>query len=135
MLTYGSRSPIGSKFSYNSRPSRMCSPALLARQERLLQGLMTEIVRMTSQMQPLEVGVPLYPFSHAGVFPKETIPQDHTGAPLPDSSQYPEASESPTGMTGLGGYLTSASSPGSWTSPTLRSSRPYSHSVSSTYPQ
>ncbi|RPD64963.1 hypothetical protein L226DRAFT_528244 [Lentinus tigrinus ALCF2SS1-7] len=116
MLTYGTRSPIGT------------------RQERLLQGLMTEIVRMTSQMQPLEVGVPLYPFSHAGVFPKETIPQDHTGAPLPDSSQYPEASESPSGMTGLGGSLTSASSPGSWTSPTLRS-RPYSHSVSSTFPQ
>ncbi|RDX52046.1 hypothetical protein OH76DRAFT_238690 [Lentinus brumalis] len=117
MLTYGTRSPIGT------------------RQERLLQGLMTEIVRMTSQMQPLEVGVPLYPFSHAGVFPKEAIPRDHPGAPLPDSSQYPEASESPTGMTGLGGSLTSASSPGSWNSPTIRSTRPYSHSVSSKYQQ
>ncbi len=100
---------------------------------------MTEIVRMTSQMQPLEVGVPLYPFSHAGVFSKETVPQDHSGAPLPDSTQYPEASESPTGMAGMGGTLTSASSPAasslaSWTSPTIRS-RPYSNSVSSTFNQ
>lgn len=30
---------------------------------------MTEILQMTSQAQPLKVGVPLYPFSHAGVFP------------------------------------------------------------------
>jgi hypothetical protein len=39
-----------------------------ARQERLLQGLLAEIIRMTSQKQPLEVGVPLYPFSHATAF-------------------------------------------------------------------
>ena len=87
---------------------------------------MTEIVRMTSQMQPLEVGVPLYPFSHAGVFSKETVPQDHAGAPLPDSSQYPDASESPTGMTGLG-----ATSPtvGNWLSPTIPAMPPraYAH--------
>lgn len=30
---------------------------------------MTEILQMTTQAQPLKVGVPLYPFSHAGVFP------------------------------------------------------------------
>ncbi|KAF8496657.1 hypothetical protein JB92DRAFT_3225901 [Gautieria morchelliformis] len=51
MLEYGSQSPIG------------------IRQEKLLQGLMAEILQMTSQAQPLKVGVPLYPFSHAGVFP------------------------------------------------------------------
>ncbi|OCH95807.1 hypothetical protein OBBRIDRAFT_767116 [Obba rivulosa] len=66
MLTFGSRSPIG------------------VRQEKLLQGLMTEIVRMTSQMQPLEVGVPLYPFSHERVFAQS---QERTGAPLPGTSQ------------------------------------------------
>ena len=94
---------------------------------------MTEIVRMTTQMQPLEVGVPLYPFSHAGVFSKETVPTDHTGAPLPDSSQYPEASDSPTGMTRLG--ASSATSPvvGNWLSPTMPTVYPragFSHSNS-----
>ncbi|KAI0691334.1 hypothetical protein BC835DRAFT_122452 [Cytidiella melzeri] len=85
MLTYGSRSPIGT------------------RQEKLLQGLMTEIVRMTSQMHPLEMGVPLYPFSHSGVFP---VPQynatDTTGAPLPDVSGYDEQqSSSPASIGGI----------------------------------
>jgi hypothetical protein len=41
----------------------------IVRQEKLLQGLMAEILQMTSQAQPLKVGVPLYPFSLAGVFP------------------------------------------------------------------
>jgi hypothetical protein len=53
MLEFGSRSPIG------------------CRQERLLQGLMREIVRMTSQEQPLQVGVPLYPFSRTTLWRKE----------------------------------------------------------------
>ncbi|KAL1951612.1 hypothetical protein VTO73DRAFT_761 [Trametes versicolor] len=112
MLNYGSRSPIGT------------------RQEKLLQGLMTEIVRMTTQMQPLEVGVPLYPFSHAGVFSKETMPTDGTGAPLPDSTQYESTSDSPTAMTGLVGSMsaTSASSP---TAPSLSSwATPAVHSIS-----
>ncbi|KAG8848740.1 hypothetical protein FRB96_001019 [Tulasnella sp. 330] len=50
MLEYGTASPIG------------------VRQEKLLQGLMVEILRMTSQMQPLSVGVPLYPFSRNTLF-------------------------------------------------------------------
>ena len=99
---------------------------------------MTEIVRMTSHMQPLEVGVPLYPFSHAGVFAKGTLAPDPTAAPLPDSTQYPEAADSPTGVAGItGGNITSASSPASlasWTSPTIRS-RPYAHSASTGFPQ
>ncbi|KAI0348501.1 hypothetical protein BDW22DRAFT_1320720 [Trametopsis cervina] len=86
MLTYGSRSPIGT------------------RQEKLLQGLMTEIVRMTSQMHPLEMGVPLYPFSHSGIFP---IPKytstDPTGAPLPDSTSFEDQNSSPGSLGGLGG--------------------------------
>ncbi|TFK57178.1 hypothetical protein OE88DRAFT_1650795 [Heliocybe sulcata] len=46
MLEYGERSPIGT------------------RQERLLQGLLSEIIRLTTQQRPLEVPhVPLYPFS------------------------------------------------------------------------
>lgn len=85
MLEYGNRSPIGT------------------RQEKLLQGLMTEIVRMTTQMHPLEMGVPLYPFSHSGVFPinKDGSAGDSAGAPLPDSMAYDEhADGSPTSLRG-----------------------------------
>jgi hypothetical protein len=68
---------------------------LLARQEKLLQGLMTEIVRMTTQQQPLEVGIPLYPFSHAGVFSKPASGSEEDAgdvhiAPLPISPSYEE---------------------------------------------
>jgi len=87
MLEYGNRSPIGT------------------RQEKLLQGLMKEIVRMTAQKQPLEVGVPLYPFSHAGVFDKgsrqggadERAPLP---APLPHSSPYDDPLNSPMSVNG-----------------------------------
>jgi len=77
MTDYGKRSPIGT------------------RQEKLLQGLMTEIVRMTTQQQPLEVGIPLYPFSHAGVFSKPASGSDSdvghvTVAPLPPSPSFEE---------------------------------------------
>ena len=84
---------------------------------------------MTSQMQPLEVGVPLYPFSHAGVFSKEAVPQDHTGAPLPDSSQYPDASDSPSGMTGMGASAAASPTVGNWLSPTIPAVLPrtYTH--------
>ncbi|EKM61148.1 uncharacterized protein PHACADRAFT_247554 [Phanerochaete carnosa HHB-10118-sp] len=85
MLEYGNRSPIGT------------------RQEKLLQGLMTEIVRMTTQMHPLEMGVPLYPFSHSGVFPinKGGSGGESAGAPLPDSTPYDEqTSGSPTSLRG-----------------------------------
>ncbi|KAI0080084.1 hypothetical protein K474DRAFT_1638510 [Panus rudis PR-1116 ss-1] len=89
MLTYGSRSPVGT------------------RQEKLLQGLMTEIVRMTTQPQPLEVGVPLYPFSHTTLFSKDgggVVQQDHIENPLPDSSRFEEhTSGSPTSLHGIPG--------------------------------
>lgn len=51
---------------------------------------MTEIVRLTTQMHPLEMGVPLYPFSHSGVFPinKGGSAGTASGAPLPDSSSF-----------------------------------------------
>jgi hypothetical protein len=67
---------------------------------------MREIVRMTAQKQPLEVGVPLYPFSHAGVFGKGSRPMGSDGehapppAPLPHSSPYDEASSSPNSLPG-----------------------------------
>lgn len=87
MTDYGKRSPIGT------------------RQEKLLQGLMTEIVRMTTQQQPLEVGIPLYPFSHAGVFSKPAPGSDEDAghvhiAPLPispphDSPSHSQSSTSP----------------------------------------
>lgn len=71
---------------------------MTARQERLLQGLMREIVRMTAQKQPLEVGVPLYPFSHTTLFRKDlgARPQSEQGssgsAPLPVSPVYEQQS-------------------------------------------
>lgn len=73
-----------------------------ARQEKLLQGLMREIVRMTAQEQPLEVGIPLYPFSHAGVFDK-ALSSSGSGdgcptppAPIPHGSPFDHLSRSPT---------------------------------------
>ncbi len=54
---------------------------------------MTEIVRMTTQQQPLEVGIPLYPFSHAGVWSKRAPgSEEDVGqvpvAPLPLSPSF-----------------------------------------------
>ncbi|VDC01900.1 unnamed protein product [Peniophora sp. CBMAI 1063] len=72
MSHYGLRSPIGT------------------RQEKLLQGLMTEIVRMTTQPDPLDVTIPLYPFSHTTAFAKgdgESTDTAHT-APLPIGSDF-----------------------------------------------
>ncbi|KAJ7169961.1 hypothetical protein C8R46DRAFT_896723 [Mycena filopes] len=73
MLAYGQCSPIGT------------------RQESLLQGVMREIIRTTAQKQPLEVGVPLYPFSHTTLWRKDdashSSPDEGTSsmAPLPMS--------------------------------------------------
>lgn len=78
MMEYGSRSPIGT------------------RQERLLQGLMREIVRMTAQKQPLEVGVPLYPFSHSSLFGKDKPPPEDGAAPLPSPPFEEQRSTPPT---------------------------------------
>jgi len=54
---------------------------------------MREIVRMTAQKQPLEVGVPLYPFSHTTLFRKDELPGRPTeegleAAPLPVSPPF-----------------------------------------------
>lgn len=69
MLNYGARSPIGT------------------RQEGLLRGLMKEVVQLSSQNQPLEVGLPLYPFSHSTVFANPNVPYcDGPVAPLPNPS-------------------------------------------------
>ncbi|KAH9082174.1 hypothetical protein EDB83DRAFT_2503296 [Lactarius deliciosus] len=89
MTDYGKRSPIGT------------------RQEKLLQGLMTEIVRMTTQQQPLEVGIPLYPFSHAWqdaghvhVAPLPLSPSYETISPTHGSPA--QSSTSPSNTDGLG---------------------------------
>ena len=63
---------------------------------------MSEIVRMTTQQQPLEVGIPLYPFSHAGVFSKPVPGSDEDAvhaslAPLPLSPSFEETGEPPHG--------------------------------------
>lgn len=80
MINYGARSPIGSEYIPFTIGSLIHSHT--ARQEKLLQGLMKEIVRLTHQKQPLEVGLPLYPFSHATLF-APTIPSNAQMAPLP----------------------------------------------------
>jgi len=55
---------------------------------------MFEIVRMTAQKQPLQVGVPLYPFSHRTLFSKDETPvlsdENSGSAPLPISPPYDE---------------------------------------------
>jgi hypothetical protein len=61
---------------------------------------MTEIVRMTTQQQPLEVGIPLYPFSHAGVFSKQALGSEIDAghvpvAPLPPSPSFEETLSPP----------------------------------------
>jgi hypothetical protein len=60
---------------------------------------MSEIVRMTTQQQPLEVGIPLYPFSRARVFSKLAQGCDENGnhvtvAPLPLSPSFDETPHS-----------------------------------------
>lgn len=83
---------------------------------------MAEIVRMTTQQQPLEVGIPLYPFSHAGVFEKSAsgsggaggLGHGHGGAhdgalelahvaPLPVDPEYEINIESTEQRHGRGG--------------------------------
>ncbi len=95
MLAYGQRSPIGSKLLISSISRVIDAPT--ARQERLLQGLMREIVRLTAQKQPLEVGVPLYPFSHNTLWRKDEnskSPPDEPMVPLPMSPAF--KGQSPT---------------------------------------
>ena len=67
---------------------------------------MREIVRMTAQKQPLEVGVPLYPFSHTSLFRKDESPRpplEDGAAPLPNppfdegNSPIPSHKRSPAG--------------------------------------
>ena len=64
---------------------------------------MQEIVRMTAQQQPLEVGVPLYHFSHATLFRKgEPTPDSPTGVPLPMSPGFDEQAISPLPPSNIG---------------------------------
>ena len=57
---------------------------------------MSEIVRLTGQMEPLEVGVPLYPFSRETAFDKPSP----TGAPLPSGSPFEDVDDSPSLRSG-----------------------------------
>lgn len=91
MMAYGERSPIGSEPFVHRLRFGVGLRHYPARQEKLLQGLMSEIVRLTSQMQPLEVGVPLYPFSRETAFDKPSP----TGAPLPSGSPFEDGDNSP----------------------------------------
>jgi hypothetical protein len=93
MMEYGRRSPIGS-VSNIFLPIVRHLTRLTARQETLLQELMREIVRMTAQKQPLQVGVPLYPFSHKTLFSRDKAPvlsdESSGSAPLPINPSYDE---------------------------------------------
>jgi hypothetical protein len=80
---------------------------------------MTEIVRMTTQQQPLEVGIPLYPFSHASVFAKgsgegEGDEQLAHVAPLPfqDENDTGGSALSPNALGASGGVLGGSPVPG-----------------------
>jgi hypothetical protein len=87
--------PSEVSFSYLGFGSQMILVILnhrSARQEKLLQGLMSEIVRLTSQMEPLEVGVPLYPFSRTTAFDKPSP----TSAPLPSGSPFEDGDDLPS---------------------------------------
>ncbi|KAJ6575202.1 hypothetical protein B0H19DRAFT_1127645 [Mycena capillaripes] len=113
MLAYGHRSPIGT------------------RQESLLQGVMREIIRTTAQKQPLEVGVPLYPFSHSTLWRKDETSHSHSSpeegtssmAPLPVSPGFDGAGLSPpatarahphrrSASAANGGWMDASMSPG-----------------------
>jgi hypothetical protein len=90
MLEFGTQSPIGT------------------RQEKLLQGLMSDILQMTSQAQPLAVGVPLYPFSHGTLYdPTYQTAPDPTGSSpvlattLPQPSQYSATDDATMVETGV----------------------------------
>ena len=57
---------------------------------------MREIVRMTAQKYPLQVGVPLYSFSHKTLFSRDEAPalsdESSGSAPLAMSPPYDESS-------------------------------------------
>ncbi|KAJ7786406.1 hypothetical protein B0H16DRAFT_1490342 [Mycena metata] len=84
MLAYGQCSPIGT------------------RQESLLQGVMREIIRTTAQKQPLEVGVPLYPFSSATLWRKDEASHSHSSPDEGTSSMAPLPMSPPEFDSGAG---------------------------------
>jgi hypothetical protein len=93
---------------------------------------------MTAQKQPLEVGVPLYPFSHEGVFGgNNKAPQgspDDPVAPLPHSAESQSISSpgtngltTPCMATSMLSHRGSVSSSG-WPSPPVSEEILVSHS-------
>lgn len=75
------------------------------RQEKLLQGVMREIVRMTAQKHSVNAGVPLYPFSHTTLFRRDEAPhapaEETTGpAPFPVNPEYEQPFEHSMGHIG-----------------------------------
>ena len=78
---------------------------------------MTEILQMTTQAQPLKVGVPLYPFSHASVFNRgedgkspdmEGVAAGGHVAPLPSPGYEQEDTPVTAGAQGVGGMWNGA---------------------------
>ncbi|PAV22367.1 hypothetical protein PNOK_0232400 [Pyrrhoderma noxium] len=84
MLDYGTISPIGT------------------RQEKLLQTLMSEIVRSTSQAQPLDIPVNFRLYPHSS---KSAFLQDTSGAPLPTGPDAFGPSEASLGLTPIHSHM------------------------------
>jgi hypothetical protein len=139
MLEYGNKSPIGSKCLLGDVLFSVNIISDVARQERLLQGLMREIVRMTAQKQPLEVGIPLYHFSHASLWGNNNKSSGSDGtpttaAPLPVSPEQRPASSHSVSTKGMSPPIMThrGSVSSAWPSPTveediLATNRPFAH--------
>ena len=58
---------------------------------------------MTTQKQPLEVGFPLYPFSHSTAFAKDAVSQGLANEPLPAPLPMSMSSADLSSYAGMGG--------------------------------
>lgn len=112
-----------------------------ARQEKLLNILVQEIARATSQEKPLEIGSRLYPFSHTSAFqgPNSSGWRLDVGAPLPTTPPIDTLNSSaspPVGLNSVQMHMTSYNVPLPWRnsrasasqSPPLQSLHPSSNS-------
>jgi len=137
MCEFGSYSPIG------------------VRQDKLLKTLMLDIVRSTNQERPLEVKLPLYPFSRSSAFEGingSTMPTTGIAAPLPPADASDEATvvdpqaQSPSfmvngaeangmhGMNGVHAAQTASMQTGSYNSPPQNNGTWHNHYVTPSPP-
>ena len=74
----------------------------LARQEKLLQTLMSDIVRSKSQANPLDIPVNFRLYPHSS---KSAFLQDTSGAPLPTGPDAFGSSEASLGLTPIHSHM------------------------------